>query len=301
MGTVAAWRKIGQARAVATLYPEPMKRTHTQSDLIARTLWQVEMDLSRGPDLPALAEAIGISRFHLTRAFALRTGQPLGAYVRRRRLSEAAKARSVGESVTNAAFDAGYDSVEGFSRAFRACFGLAPSSIRGADDLNRITLQEPIEMTKVDQTETPVPEIRTIDPITLVGRSGRFTMESRTRIPALWDDTVSEWYDAMIGGPTYGVCSDFNDTGDFTYTVAFPGETAEGLDRLTLPGGTYAVFAHEGHISTISRTWDAIFAKWAPEAEYDLLNGPEFELYDADFDPKGEGKVAVWVPVAPRG
>lgn len=273
----------------------------TPSDLIARILWQVETDLSRGPDLSSLAIAVGISRFHLTRAFALLTGQPLGTYVRRRRLSEAAKARSAGESVTNAAIDAGYDSVEGFSRAFRACFGLAPSSIRGVDDLNRITLQEAIEMPKTDSSKTPVPEIRTIAPIPLVGRSGRFDMESRTRIPALWDDTVSDWYDAMIGGPTYGVCSDFNDAGGFTYTVAFPGEAAEGLDQLTLPGGTYAVFAHEGHISTISRTWDAIFAKWAPEAEYDLLNGPEFELYDADFDPKGEGKVAVWVPVAPRG
>lgn len=278
-----------------------MKRTHTQSDLIARTLWQVETDLSRGPDLPALADAIGVSRFHLTRAFSLRTGLSLGTYVRRRRLSEAAKARSAGQSVTNAAFDAGYDSAEGFSRAFRACFGLAPSSIRGPEDLNRIPLQEAMKMTPTETTDTPVPEIRTIEPIPLVGRSGRFDMESRTRIPALWDDTVSEWYDAMIGGPTYGVCSDFSDSGDFTYTVAFPGEAAEGLDRLTLPGGTYAVFAHDGHVSTISQTWDAIFAKWAPVADYDLLNGPEFELYDADFDPKGEGKVAVWVPVAPRG
>lgn len=278
-----------------------MKRTHTQSDLIARTLWQVETDLSRGPDLPALADAIGVSRFHLTRAFSLRTGLSLGTYVRRRQLSEAARARSAGESVTNAAFDAGYDSVEGFSRAFRACFGLAPSSIRGPEDLNRIPLQEAMKMTPSETTDTPVPEIRTIEPIPLVGRSGRFDMESRTRIPALWDDTVSEWRDDMIGGPTYGVCSDFSDAGDFTYTVAFPGEAAEGLDRLTLPGGTYAVFAHEGHISTISRTWDAIFAKWAPESDYDLLNGTEFELYNADFDPKGEGKIAVWVPVAPRG
>ncbi|MGI3186403.1 AraC family transcriptional regulator [Nioella aestuarii] len=277
-----------------------MKRMHTPIDLIARTLWQVETDLSRGTDLTRLAEAVGVSRFHLTRAFSLRTGLPLGTYVRRRRLSQAAIARAAGESVTNAAFDAGYDSVEGFSRAFRSCFGLAPSSIRGPDDLSRITLQEAIEMTQPDQSETQVPEIRTIDPISLVGRSDRFDMKTRTRIPALWDDTVSEWHDAMIGGPTYGVCSDFSDTGEFTYSVAFPGEASEGLERLTIPGGTYAVFAHEGHISTIARTWDAIFAKWAPVAEYDLKDGPEFELYDADFDPAKPGKVAVWVPVVPR-
>lgn len=278
-----------------------MKRTHTQSDLIARTLWQVETDLSRETDLSSLAIAIGVSRFHLTRAFALRTGLPLGSYVRRRRLSEAAKALSAGESVTNAAFDAGYDSVEGFSRAFRASFGLAPSSIRGAADLDRLTLQEAMMTTQPETRDVPVPEIRTIEPIALVGRSGRFSMDNRTRIPALWDDTVSEWYDATIGGPTYGVCSDFSDAGEFTYSVAFPGDAAEGLDRLTIPGGTYAVFAHHGHVSTIAQTWDAIFAKWAPVADYDLQNGPEFELYDADFDPKGVGKVAVWVPVSPRG
>lgn len=293
-------RKIGQAGRREARYPDRMKRTYKPFDMIARTLWQVETDLSRETDLSSLANATGVSLFHLTRAFALRTGLPLGTYVRRRRLSEAARALSKGESVTNAAFDAGYDSVEGFSRAFRACFGLAPSSVRGPNDLHRLNLQEAMMMTQPETTEIPVPEIRTIAPITLVGRSGRFTMDSRSRIPALWDETVSEWRDAMIGGPTYGVCSDFSDSGEFTYTVAFPGTETEGLARLTIPGGTYAIFAHDGHVSTISRTWDAIFVKWAPVAEYDLQNGPEFELYDRDFDPAEPGKVAVWVPVMPR-
>ena len=62
-------------------YRKPMKRTHPSSDLIARTLWQVETDLPRDPDLSSLAKAIGVSRCHLTHAFALRTGLPLGSYL----------------------------------------------------------------------------------------------------------------------------------------------------------------------------------------------------------------------------
>lgn len=158
-------------------------------------------------------------------------------------------------------------------------------------------------MTTPDPDTMPVPEIRTIGPIELAGRSGCFDADSRTRIPALWDETVADWSDIMTGGPTYGVCSDFTDAGAFRYTVAVPAEKAQGeggLDRLTIPGGTYAVFAHDGHVSTIARTWDAIFTNWAPVAAYDLREGPEFELYDAEFDPEQPGKVAVWIPVAPR-
>ena len=293
-------RKIGQAAGCRARYPGLMKRMHTSSDLIARTLWQVETDLARQTDLSHLAGAVGVSRFHLTRAFALRSGLPLGTYVRRRRLTEAARALCSGASVTHAAFDAGYDSVEGFSRAFRACFGCSPSALRGPGDLDGLPLQEAILMTDPQTSDTPLPEIRRIDPIALVGRSGRFTMDTRSRIPALWDETVTEWHDAMIGGPTYGVCSDFTDAGEFTYSVAFPGDEADGLHRLTIPGGTYAVFVHEGHVSTISRTWDAIFTTWAPTADHEVIDGPEFELYDADFDPQGPGRVAVWVPVRPR-
>lgn len=58
-------------------------------------------------------------------------GETLGAHVRRLRLERAAMAlRGSATSVTDAAFEAGYESVEAFSRAYRAAFSAAPSDHR---------------------------------------------------------------------------------------------------------------------------------------------------------------------------
>lgn len=298
---VGPGRKTRQAEARRIGEKGRMTRIDTIS-LMARLLWQIETDLDRQPQsLERHAALLGVSPFHLTRGFALRTGRPLMAYIRGRRLTEAAKALAVGrENVTGAAFLAGYESAEGFSRAFRARFGRAPSSIRSPEDLTSLTLEEALTM-----PGTPVPPA---DPTftdaparSLLGLSGRFTMDTRMRIPALWDTFASGWGRLLAGKQTYGVCYDFAEDGSFSYLAGsdaahLPAD--EGLDRVGIPAGRYAVFPHAGHVSTIGQTWEGIFSAWAPGAGVKIDDRPEFELYDADFDPQGSGKVAVWIPVA---
>ena len=130
----------------------------THRDIVVETLWRVEITRAERPDLDRLARAGGVSRFHLTRAFSLRTGWSLMAYVRARRLSEAALQMRAGASVTEAALDAGYDSVEAFSRAFRSFFGGPPSVLGPA--LTDDQLQEAIAMTTSTRT---LPEPRIVD------------------------------------------------------------------------------------------------------------------------------------------
>ena len=83
----------------------------------------------RAPDAtPAtLAEAAGFSAFHFSRMFTGMVGESPGEFLRRLRLERAARALQSRERVTEVAFDAGYESLEAFSRAFRAAFGCAPS------------------------------------------------------------------------------------------------------------------------------------------------------------------------------
>jgi len=278
-----------------------MTRLRCPSDLIARTTWQVETDLSRGTSLAEIAARVGSSPFHLTRAFALATGQPLMAYVRARRLTEAARALSdPGASVTETAFDAGYDSVEGFTRAFRDRFGLTPSAFRARPVLSDLALQERLPMSQTPAS-TLSPRFETMQSLKLAGLSGRFDLESRARIPALWDRVVNDHGDAMTGGETFGVCFDFAEDGSFSYLVGWPAAAQAdraGLEVLDLPAGRYAVFDHGGHIGTISETWSGIFANWAPSSGHVPGDGPEFERYAPDFDPSKPGRVAVWIPVA---
>ena len=269
-------------------------RVITYTSVVTRTLWRIENELANAPSLNDLARAEGVSPFHLSRAFSLVVGQPVMAYVRARRLTEAAlKLHNDDDSVLNIALDAGYESPEGFARAFRDVFGVSPKAARGALPQS---LQEPIIM-ETKQINLPEPEMKTFEGRALIGRSGRYTMETRAKIPALWERTASEVGPRMFGNETYGVSYNF-DADSFDYFVGFEDDgLGDDLDRLVLPAGPHAVFQHEGHISTIAETWAAIFDQWAQEAKVELASGPEFELYAKDFDVAKPGGVSIWIPV----
>ncbi|MCD4527090.1 helix-turn-helix domain-containing protein [Nocardioides sp. cx-173] len=71
------------------------------------------------------------SPYHFSRQLSRGAGEPPVAMRRRVLLERAAWRLRHGTSVTDAAFEAGYESVEGFSRAFRRAFGCAPSELSG--------------------------------------------------------------------------------------------------------------------------------------------------------------------------
>ncbi|APX33798.1 AraC family transcriptional regulator [Brachybacterium sp. P6-10-X1] len=79
--------------------------------------------------LADMARGAHISPFHLARTVVSRSGESPAAMRRRILLERAAWSIQQGESVTEAAFAADYESMEGFSRAFRRAYGHAPSAM----------------------------------------------------------------------------------------------------------------------------------------------------------------------------
>lgn len=82
--------------------------------------------------MEALSRTANFSKFHFHRQFAAYVGVPVARYIQRLRLRRAAHRLAASETRTiiDAAFDAGFDSPEAFSRAFRRSFGMAPSVFR---------------------------------------------------------------------------------------------------------------------------------------------------------------------------
>ncbi|MEM1247527.1 MAG: helix-turn-helix domain-containing protein [Acidobacteriota bacterium] len=83
------------------------------------------------PSLDELAALDGRSKFHLQRTFRESVGETPQQFSRRVRLQRAAtELLATDRSVLDIALDAGFDSHEGFTRAFRSAFGSSPRLFR---------------------------------------------------------------------------------------------------------------------------------------------------------------------------
>jgi AraC family transcriptional regulator len=273
--------------------------------LTIRALWYIESHLSGDVSLEAVADALGVSRFHLSRAFSASSGFPLALYVRARRLSEAAKALAQGApEIVAVALDAGYGSHEAFTRAFRQHFGLTPEQLRAQGHFENLYLQEPTRMDETNITAISAPRMVKNEALLIFGLGQRYKCDSKAGIPSQWDRFLPHLghIAGQVGKVAYGVICNSDDAGNFDYicgvrVTEFPSHPAE-FTRLRIPPQTYAVFEHRDHISAIATTWAAIWNQALPDSGYQAADGPAFERYGEEFDGRtGLGGLELWVPI----
>ncbi|KKB13523.1 hypothetical protein VE25_01450 [Devosia geojensis] len=268
--------------------------------VVEKAIWFIESNFNRSPSLDDIARATGISRFSLSRSFTYATGMPVVAYLRARRLTEAYKAlRDGAPSILAVALEAGYNSHEGFTRAFRDQFGITPDEARKGHDIDQRLLMESIGMHETVMADLEEPQRKQRDAFTVVGLGGRFRMDGPNTIPGLWQKFQP--YEGTLGevlGYWYGVCGDWKE--DFFYMAGVevarvPADLPAELTVHKFPAQDYLVFRHETHLSELNQTFAAIFGRYIPENGYHPRDC--FELYDENFDPQtGLGGIEIWVP-----
>ena len=112
----------------------------------------------------------------------------------------------------------------------------------------------------------------------------------------------------QVGRAAFGVAYNAQETPfSMDYMCAVQVESAEKLSSefttLRLSAHRYAIFPHPGHVSTISRTVDAIFHSWLSTSghAHDSASNDKLaflERYGENFDPQsGAGDIEIWVPV----
>ena len=269
--------------------------------LIDRLIWQIEAHLDAPLTLPLLADRCAVSQHHMCRAFQLATGLSIMAYIRARRLTEAARTIAGGKAdLLQVALDAGYGSHEAFTRAFAAYSGILPSALKKARDLSTLTLMEPLEMKKDMIIDIARPAIRDRDAFRVVGYALACRNMDISAIPGLWRRFNAWEAENGQADTAYGVSYDHGTDGDFRYLAGMEMPALpEGLEAVEIPASRYAVFTHDGSIGDLPRTIYTIWNKALPDAGLDPATGPEFEVYDSRFDPiTGRGIVEVWIPLA---
>ncbi len=270
-----------------------------------KALWYIESHFEQEITLDDVAAAAGVSRYHLSRAFGTATGYSVMRYVRGRRLAGAARKLARGApDILAVAIEAGYNSHEAFTRAFRDQFGATPESIRAHAAIDQIELLEPIKMDETLLTQIDPPRFENGRTLLMAGFGERYSAEQCARVPAQWQRFSPHLghIPGQISGATYGVLCNGDDAGNTEYITGVEvsdfSRLPKEFSQVRIPEQRYAVFTHRDHVSTIRRLWYTIWNKGLPDAGCKASGGIEFERYGKEFNPvTGTGGFEIWIPV----
>lgn len=276
-------------------------------DRLEQARRHIEDHVGTGLSLGEIARAAGLSPFHFARAFAARFGMGPVAYVRLRRLSLAADrlARPDPPPLVELAFDAGFDSQQAFTRAFKRAFGAAPGRF-AAGRAARKEIPPMSDLAPGRLTQAPRPVMKPA--LRIAGLTEQFDADTVSGIPALWDRFAPRLpLPGQAGGATYGVCASAgDDSGGLRYTagagLAPEAAVPEGLQLLELAARPYLVFSLELDGGPLHPQMQAsvkeIWGERLPASPWKLAQAPDLEVYPADFRPEQPGgRVEWWIPV----
>jgi AraC family transcriptional regulator len=274
---------------------------------IEHAIWLIESRLRENPTLDDIAAETGFSRYYLSRLFGEETGTSFAAYVRGRRLSEAAKELLSGApDILSVAVGAGYGSHEAFTRAFRDQFAITPQEMRNRGLEQPIRFVEPLRMNAAPTIKLDPPALETLPAATYVGLARTYEMNQLGRIPDQWGEFqrhLTHLDPAKVGG-AFGIVQNAAPNGEnVEYVCAIPAgrglDAGDGLVEVKLPDMKLAKFWHRGHIAGIKATTKAIFEEALPGAGLKPVGPVDLvEFYGPEFDPRsGFGAVGLWVHV----
>ncbi|NTU24273.1 helix-turn-helix domain-containing protein [Brevibacillus sp. HB1.2] len=250
----------------------------------------IEKQITEKVTLDEVASAAGYSKYHFQRLFFHVTGETVGQYISKRRLTEAAKALSLEQkSVTEVAFTYGFDSHEAFTRAFTKRFGLPPSALRRSGKMPRYMMLERMELPYLENIQR-----QSIEPIYVPAHEA-LHLVGYSQATCSLHDIVHCWNQF---GQTIGVQPNQKRYGVLRYPDAFGLELSfsyfaamqtpehdgtDGLESLTLPASSYLVFPHKGPVQNIKLTYQYIYGSWMTHASDQFYARYDFEYYDHHF------------------
>ncbi|MGE6757824.1 AraC family transcriptional regulator [Corallococcus interemptor] len=296
---------------------------------VRRTVDRIVHQLDEALDLSALAKEAALSPFHFHRVFRGMVGEtPLELHRRLRMERAALHLLQGGAGVTSIAFEAGYDTHEAFTRAFRAAYGVPPSEFRrsspgaGQDCVRPrqtwLTARSGIHF----QPEAPAAAWAFPIP-------GGHTMDVVLKqMPALRLATVphvgpysriSEAFQKLgqLAGAAgllrqrevtmLGVYHDVPETTPQEQlrseaAVVVPEEAVlpEGLGERRLAAGRYASTVHVGPYTELGDVWGRLMGQWLPDSGHRVGEGVSFEIYrNTPMEvPPAELRTELYVPLA---
>ncbi|MER7772310.1 AraC family transcriptional regulator [Kitasatospora sp. NPDC096140] len=282
-----------------------------------QALDHLEAHLDREVDIAEAARIAAMSEYHFRRLFSTLAGMPLTVYVRRRRMTLAGAEVLSGElTLLDVAVRYGYGSGEAFARAFRSVHGIGPGEARRTGAV--LTAQPRMSFRVVVEGSTTM-RYRIVEKerFRIVGRKARVPLvhegvnaAAAAHLESLDERAVARMKELSDREPE-GVLSaavhltdSREDGAEADYwigVVTGPEATAEDLDALDVPAGTWAVFDNRGpYPRALQELWRDVFTQWFPSNPYASRPGPEL-LRTRPVEIGAEADSQLWIPVELSG
>ena len=282
---------------------------------IQRAIDYVESNITEQIDFEEAARQAYSSPFHFQRVFGILCGFSLGDYIRMRRLSLAGEELSKGNAkIIDVALKYGYDTPESFSRAFTRFHGIAPSEAKRGGAVKVFTpLSVKLTLSGGKKMDYRIEKRDAFEVVCRRKRVGKPQAANATPdITAMWqefgaDGTLEKLIACIPEKPVMkgllGICfsSELN-AKQFPYGIGVEYDGRElcgGLEVVTIPANTYAVFTSKGKMpEAFIETYNRIVTEFFPQsAQYEYAESVEFEVYSSADTSDPDYRCEIWVAV----
>ncbi len=264
---------------------------------VLRVLLFIQQHLDEAMSVDSLAEIANISPYHFHRLFSGMVGEPLLVHVRRLRIERAAlHLKSTERGISQIAFDAGYETHEAFTRAFKSFFKVSPSKYRAENRLVPKTEAPSGVHYNADgwvESFQPITEGVTKVNVEVIQREEKRVVF--VRHVGAYDQCGTAWEKLMgWAGPKglirddvecIGICyddPDVTDTDKIRYDACLEIDdlvkvNGSEIGTQNLKAGTYAKMVHKGAFEGLHDVYISFYANWLPNSGYELADSISLE------------------------
>ena len=277
----------------------------------------IESHLNDEIDYNELERITGTSDYHFRRMFSFLSGMSLGEYVRSRKLSNATfDLLHEGMSVTETAFKYGYESVDGFSRAFREWSGISPSEVKKKNTLKafpklsfQLTIQGGINMDYRIEKKEPfkIVGVKKRVPIQFEGENQEIIRLAKSITP----EQRKKLHGYANMEPNQVVNASYNlddgcieEKGSLDHMIGYlttKESDFDGFEVVDVPALTWAIFSSKGVFPEVMQgTWSKIASEWLPSSDYELVDAPNIS-FTGDLSDRNNVYSEIWFAVKKKG
>lgn len=273
---------------------------------INEALKYIESNIKNNITYHDAAKHIHMSSYHFHRIFKVFTGITPNEYIRNRILTIACEDILCSEeSILNIALKYGYDTQEGFQKAFYRFHGVNPQVAKKSNVELRTYYPLKINIS-FEGGESMDYKIVELGGFSLLMTTKHFNIietgkDDSTEIPDFWtksirEGVVEDLHKYSVDQKTYGACTNVKDDNDiFKYGIGVRVAEVNNTNNYEIwnaKANKWAVFKANSP-ENIGEVWDKILKEFLVNSNYERVDEIDFELYGEDVSSFCE----IWIPV----